>query len=94
MDEKAKVIFNKVCKKQQGEKPKSLFEMFFDKISEKLLYTDYYDFNNGLYVEMSQGEDGNYRDILINYLIRLKSVKIMIRRHINESKQNLFIESK
>jgi hypothetical protein len=94
MDEKAKVIFNEVYKKQQGEEPKSLFEMFFSKISGKLLYTDYYDLNNGFYVEMSQGEDGNYRDILINYLIRLKSVKIMIRRHINESKQNLFIESK
>jgi hypothetical protein len=76
MNEKAKVVFNEVYKKQQGEKPKSLSEKFFNKISGKLLYTDYYDLSNGFYVEMSQSEDGNYRDILINYLIRLKSVKL------------------
>jgi hypothetical protein len=85
MDEKAKVVFNKVCKKQQGEKPKSLSEMFFSKISGKLLYTDYYDLNNGLYVEMSQGEDGNYKDIFCIFVIQDNNGKLFSRKNLQKS---------
>ncbi|TYC03108.1 MAG: hypothetical protein FXF54_01260 [Kosmotoga sp.] len=85
MNEKAKVIFNEFYKKQKGEKLKSLSERFFSKICGKLLYTDYYDLNNSLYVEMSQGEDGNYRDIFCVFVVQNKRGRYSKRGDLQKS---------
>ncbi len=85
MDEKAKIIFNEVYKKQQGTEAITLSECYFKNIHGQLLYTDYYDLNNGLYVEMSQGEDENYRDAYCVFVVQENNGKFSKCKNLQKS---------